>query len=511
MARFRALAAAPTPHGRARRLMFGSAAAPAAAVALLAAFDFTTQRRSATSGRTAAFLLGAMGRPSFASCAGPSDLASSGRPTKAARCAATAGLAAASSDTAQAFGHAARQQLAENPGGAVFVCGNEAGDLDTIVSAFATAYGLSQRKAEPVAAIPLCPFARKEFRLRRDAQLLFQDAGFALDAEGAPAALVFWDEVDWTRVRAARPALVLTDHNAASPALAANFGEVVMIIDHHADAGSHKSAERRIDDGAGSACTLVAEWLLNESIEMPPDLGLLLLGTVLVDTRNFAEKNPRFNQRDKDMFALLEKFLPDSPLQDAAADTAAAFRAWFTRTYEARYDVGHLSVDDLLRLDYKEARAGGVRFGISGMFDSLDGLVERAGGAAALHGALQAFAEEKDLDILHCMTKAGKVAGSKTKMKGLVTFDRGATAAQRGEKPLSMELEMHLTDSPAQLPQELREVPLFESQGILQHGFGLQRREDLKPLTAYYMRGEVTRKTLMPTVDRFFRARGAKL
>ena len=73
---------------------------------------------------------------------------------------------------------------------AVVSIGNDAGDLDSLVSAIA--YAEWQQACVPmtdVVFVPAAPFARRDFRLRTDASLLFEHCGIALDAAGAPAAL----------------------------------------------------------------------------------------------------------------------------------------------------------------------------------------------------------------------------------------------------------------------------------------------------------------------------------
>eukprot|EP01050_Picozoa_sp_SAG11_P003545 SAG11_NODE_203_length_12529_cov_6.036444_10_plen_126_part_00 len=73
-----------------------------------------------------------------------------------------------------------------------FVFGNDAGDLDSVVSALGAAFFLASAGAvvaRPVATRLVCPlitFPRDEFRLRGDAVMLFKAAGWAFDAVGAP-------------------------------------------------------------------------------------------------------------------------------------------------------------------------------------------------------------------------------------------------------------------------------------------------------------------------------------
>jgi exopolyphosphatase len=99
----------------------------------------------------------------------------------------------------------------------VFVVGNQAGDLDTVVSALALAYleGELCKDSDRV-FVPLIPFARDDFRLRGDAQKIFEQAGFELDSAGAPSSLLFYNEVDFGE-GPRNSAVMLTDHNKLHP------------------------------------------------------------------------------------------------------------------------------------------------------------------------------------------------------------------------------------------------------------------------------------------------------
>ena len=162
--------------------------------------------------------------------------------------------------------------------------GNEAGDLDSIVSAIATSFlknALHQHNTSSstttttttttTCAIPLIPFPRSEFRLRRDAVYLFSLVGFQFDEiSESPIELIFSDELDQALQKcdpassssssgscsseAASLELVLTDHNKRTiQHTALDDAIVVEIIDHHADSGDHPNvvgSQRNVVGGA---------------------------------------------------------------------------------------------------------------------------------------------------------------------------------------------------------------------------------------------------------------------
>ena len=78
------------------------------------------------------------------------------------------------------FALAAKQcSSAEHDAPLWLVMGNEAGDLDSIVSALCMAFVL--HRASGISTLPYVQFPRIDFQLRPDAVLLFQSAGFELD------------------------------------------------------------------------------------------------------------------------------------------------------------------------------------------------------------------------------------------------------------------------------------------------------------------------------------------
>merc|ERR1719277_2612387 len=193
----------------------------------------------------------------------------------------------------------------------VFVVGNEACDVDSLVSAYAVARLLDSTTVEGVA---LAQITRAEFRLRGDALHLFKVAGSELTADGSPMRLRFWDEVDWDSVRALKERrLVLTDHNVMTPRVASCFtpAQVQWVLDHHADQKQYMDARRDMDESLGSACTLVHEQFATLGGAPPPELGVLLLGVILLDSRNFDAKEGRGTARDSAAVEQLAAHMPE--------------------------------------------------------------------------------------------------------------------------------------------------------------------------------------------------------
>ena len=201
------------------------------------------------------------------------------------------------------------------PTAAIVSIGNDAGDLDSLVSSLALA------DWQPVGScsdrplwLPVAPFARQDFRLRQDACLLFSHIGWDFDDLGAPAHLMHLDEAEQAAADHWRNAgglgLALVDHNSVVKGVRSIFGErVVTVIDHHNDEQRHLAPVtgsdalgamlavtlpiRTIEPAVGSTCSILVELMdrvggseAGGGLRMrSTELCVLLLSAVAVDTR----------------------------------------------------------------------------------------------------------------------------------------------------------------------------------------------------------------------------------
>ena len=265
------------------------------------------------------------------------------------------------------------------------VLGNEASDLDSMASALTYALLLDRERGDghPV-SLPLINIPRADFALRTEAVWLFREAG--VDASALP----FRDGIDPGAAHAGgRLRLVLVDHNRLSIAQSAWASAVEEILDHHADEGLYPGA-RRVIAPVGSCATLVAERLFESAPCLVGEaVGKLLLGAILLDTFNLDPGARKVTPRDGEMARRL--------LEIAGADR----KAFFDRLQAEKLNVSALSTRDILRKDYKEYVAGGLRYGIS---SALLPLRDWAGKDPDLQGSLRAYAEERGLALLLVMS-----------------------------------------------------------------------------------------------------------
>lgn len=361
----------------------------------------------------------------------------------------------------------------------VFVVGNEAADADSLVSAFALAMLLDSAEVQAVA---LAQIPREEFRLRGDALSLFRSAGVEAAPDGSPLGLHFWNEVDWQQVDAlSSRGLVLTDHNKMTSDVAAHFdGRVELILDHHSDAQSHLDAKRIIDESLGSACTLVAEEWLAKHPSLPREVGLLLAGVIILDTRNFDPAERKGTPRDR---AALDKLADFLPLEAAA---------WYAELTKARHDVSHLSMRELLLLDLKVASVavGSEQrpVGFSAIMSTVSNALGRAGGSEQLVAEARRLAVDRGWDA--AVSLFSKDERGRRSVVLVPATPLGQAACQ--------EIVQRLRGAPGNLPKKLQENPLFAQQGLLESGFELEELKDFGEVLAFSLRGTVSRKTLLP-------------
>jgi exopolyphosphatase len=278
----------------------------------------------------------------------------------------------------------ARANVDRADAGAI-VIGNEAADLDSMVSAIL--YGLLASACRPPGAplvVPVVNCPRGDFALRTEAVYLFAALGVDVDA------LLFIDEIDLEPLhRAGRLRLTLVDHNILSADQAKYADAVDAIIDHHPDGGLYRQAKPRRIEPVGSAATLVAEAMLRDRPALI-DAGsaTLLLGTILLDTVNLDPAAERVTAKDQDIAARLGEI--------AGSDADDLFA-----TLEAeKFNLSALGTGDLLRKDYKAWDTPSGTYGMSTVLTALEDWIAKDPGLVA---GLDAFLQSRGLACLVAM------------------------------------------------------------------------------------------------------------
>ncbi len=267
----------------------------------------------------------------------------------------------------------------------VIVIGNEAADLDSMVSAIL--YGLLASTCRapgtpPVVPVVNCP--RADFALRTEAVYLFATLGVDVDA------LLFIDEIDLDALhQAGRLRLTLVDHNILSADQDEYADAVDAIIDHHPDGGLYGQAKPRKIEPVGSAATLVAEAMLRDRPALVDAVSAtLLLGTILLDTVNLDPAAERVTAKDQAVAARL------SEVAGSDAD------GLFTTLEAEKFNVSALGTGDLLRKDYKAWDTPSGTYGMSTVLTSLEDWIAKDPGLVT---GLDAFVRSRGLDCLLAM------------------------------------------------------------------------------------------------------------
>ncbi|KAF9581479.1 Exopolyphosphatase, partial [Lunasporangiospora selenospora] len=335
--------------------------------------------------------------------------------------------------------------------------------LDSIISALSTAFFLSWSKKEHI-VIPFINIDREDLALRSDTEFIFQSTN--VDS----SLLFFRDNLALFESLAAKGqlSLFLVDHNHISDNLlnltSKGPVKVVGIIDHHEDKKLYMdTAQPRRVELVGSCTSLVADQYFKEALttlgnQCPKSgepeswtmqLSRLLLGPILIDTRDLKPEFGKVQPLDIEMTKLLIPYTGWSTLDGL-----------FAKIDAERQNTDRLSFYDLLRSDYKEwtvlekKRTGGqnVRVGISSISGLIQKYVDRDS-IETMVAAIERWTQKTGVD-LHLATFSGEQAGVgyqrqmivRPILKTLAGLPQELEAADGMAKELQLE-RLALTDS----------------------------------------------------------------
>ncbi|CAK1359000.1 unnamed protein product [Cercospora beticola] len=262
----------------------------------------------------------------------------------------------------------------------IFVQGNEGGDLDSMTAALAWAYHLehsAQNTSHPQKAIALLQTPTDALDLRPENKVALKNS---LMSSGHSDLLTI-DELPEDPETLARDlkGIIVVDHPV--PLRKWSQAPILSIFDHHVDSGAGPDAKPRIFEKVASCTTLVARQMLDElealpeEYHMPHELLELILGAIAIDSdglEDATEEDRKTAQR-----VLERSNWHKSDLDDKMQEVAEALK-------DAKKDLDHLSVRDLLRRDYKgdlvdtpSPRTPTVSLGFASIPFSLDEQIEK--------------------------------------------------------------------------------------------------------------------------------------
>ncbi|CAL8354703.1 unnamed protein product [Arctogadus glacialis] len=284
--------------------------------------------------------------------------------------------------------HEALQQANSGDGGqgVHVVLGNEACDMDSMVSVMAYAYFLSKTLDSSRPVLPLLNVPRSEFPLRTDNVFLLRQAGVPQEL------LLFREQLDLLQLqRDGRLTLTLVDHNVLPSSDRDLEGAVVEVIDHRLLEREPSAACLVTVEMVGSCTTLVTERILQKAPEiLDPQLALLLYGTIVMDCVNMAPEAGKVTPKDSQYAAQLEARFPGLPPRGAL----------FQSLQNARFDVSGLSTEQMLLKDMKVLTGGELQLAVSVIYLTLEVFLERD----KLEDDMSAFCVKHGYNMLLAMT-----------------------------------------------------------------------------------------------------------
>ncbi|XP_039219521.1 exopolyphosphatase PRUNE1 isoform X1 [Crotalus tigris] len=267
------------------------------------------------------------------------------------------------------------------------VLGNEACDLDSMVSALVLAYFLAKTSLDSEAAfVPVLNIPRVDFPLRTE-------SAFLLHQQRIPEkVLVFRDEIDLAGLnKAGLLSMTLVDHHILPSKDAELEAAVVEVLDHRPLEWERPPPCRVTAELVGSCATLVAERLLQARVPtLDSQIAALLHGTILLDCVNMAVEASKVTPKDARCVSRLESMFPELQPRNQVFDTLQ----------RAKFDVSGLTTEQMLRKDLKSLASKKATVAISAVYVALQDFLHRPG----LEQDLAAFCHQRGFSLLVAMT-----------------------------------------------------------------------------------------------------------
>ncbi|XP_024426318.1 exopolyphosphatase PRUNE1 isoform X1 [Desmodus rotundus] len=266
------------------------------------------------------------------------------------------------------------------------VLGNEACDLDSMVSALALAFYLAKTTEAEDVFVPVLNIKRSELPLRGDNIFLLHKFHIP------ESLLIFRDEIDLHALhQAGQLTLILVDHHVL-PRSDADLEEAVAEVLDHRPIEQKRCPPCHVSvELVGSCTTLVTERILQGAPEiLDRQTAALLHGTIVLDCVNMDLQIGKATLKDKNYVEKLEALFPDLPERSDIFDSLQ----------KAKFDVSGLTTEQMLRKDQKTIFRQGIKMAISAIYMDLEAFLQRSG----LIADLQAFCQAHSYDVLVAMT-----------------------------------------------------------------------------------------------------------
>ena len=149
--------------------------------------------------------------------------------------------------------------------------------------------------------------------------------------------------------------IILLDHNEEKQSIDnINDLDIVEIIDHHKIKLETDKPISIYIKPLGSSCSIIAEKYFDTKTELPKKIASILLSGIISDTLFF--RSPTTTETDKNLVKKLNKIAKVLDLEKLSLEM-----------FDAKSDLGDISVEKLIKLDYKIFNFAGNDYGIGVM------------------------------------------------------------------------------------------------------------------------------------------------
>ncbi|XP_075048366.1 exopolyphosphatase PRUNE1 isoform X2 [Mixophyes fleayi] len=343
------------------------------------------------------------------------------------------------------------------------VLGNEACDLDSMVSALSLAYYLAKTSSSTnLVFVPVLNIPREDFPLRTESTFFLKEIGISKEH------LTFRDEIDLGDLyESGRLVLSLVDHSVLPRADSFMEDVVTEVIDHHVTERKTALNCRVTIELVGSCSTLIAEKIFRDAPHILDfQLASLLRGPIVLDCVNMTPAAGRVTPKDTEHVTILESKFPHLTPRGALFDSMM----------KAKIDVSGLSTDQMLRKDLKALLGRNVTLAIAAIYIELETFLRREG----MESDLRAFCRRHGYHALIAMPVT--FTSSNVPVRQLAVYSQQGELLQLVSKALEQATNPSL---------ELSRIPF-----------------DSKHITAYNQGNAVaSRKKVLPILKDFLKKR----
>ena len=153
--------------------------------------------------------------------------------------------------------------------------------------------------------------------------------------------------------------IILLDHNESGQSIEnINDLDIVEIIDHHKIKLETDKPISIYIEPLGSSCSIIAKKYFENSVTLSKENAILLISGIISDTLYF--RSPTTTQTDKDLAKKLNEIAKIDDLEKYSLEM-----------FNAKSDLGDISISKLIHLDYKTFEFGDLNYGI-GVMETTD-------------------------------------------------------------------------------------------------------------------------------------------